>query len=336
MWIYLELNLYRKMQLHPGKKIQEELKDRGWTQRQFAFLLWKKVSEVNELIKWKRNITVQWDILLSHVLWTSRKYWLDMQNEYEYSLVESDFDISKLPNLDQKEILSVKKSHQISEPKNKSDIPPEKIKQESQIIPKEEKKETKLASQHEDNLNKEHKIVKDVYESKPQEKHQNLDDKKDQKIEKTHEKNISLTSSPVSAKSNHKKILPEWQKKLEEKNNKNDRQRIYNHNDKFDSYFSQKEKKLEHKKHDNSKYWVTKISNSDSKKNSSVLHVNTTLNKADKITELIGMVLNKIHNHSLNGRNDIQLIFRSSVRYSTSRMDVCLANWRMQYKNHWE
>ena len=269
----LKYNLYRKMHLHPGKKIQMELKDRGWTQRQFAFLLWKKVSEVNELIKWKRNITVQWDILLSHVLWTSRKYRLDLQNEYEYSLVESDFDISKLPNVDQKVEIS-EKIHILSEQKNiqqnKSSIssshfsPALSTKQTDTFKTERnlgwdeiEKKEAKDASYNTVNLNKEHKIDKDVDISKQQEKYPKQDSKKDPKIEKIHEKNVPSKQSSFTLDSGlpredgAAKIRlgkPEWQEK-EEKYDKYDRQKIYNQKDKFDSYFPLKEKKLESPKH---------------------------------------------------------------------------------------
>ena len=226
------------MQLHPGKKIQIELKDRGWTQRQFAFLLWKKVSEVNELIKWKRNITVQRDILLSHVLWTSRKYRLDLQNEYEYSLIESDFDISKLPNIDQKLSSPI-------EQENKPEIVSEKTKETPQNIPLQEKKEEEQAPQVNDNLNKVHKIDKDVDISNQQKKHQNLSWSKSIKIDQN-----------LSKEENTNK---EWQ----EKKDKYDRQKIYNQNDKFDTYIPIKEKAINIQKHEN------KISDSSHKKQSS-------------------------------------------------------------------
>jgi len=249
------------MQVHPGKKIQMELKDRSWTQRQFAFLLWKKVSEVNELIKWKRNITVQRDILLSHVLWTKRKYRLELQNEYDYYLIESDFNLSKLPNLKDQHWLTLtnidKNSHKVSEQENKVNIIP--LKRDSlhsdsgrKITTPEwqeqEKKDKELASNHTHDSNKEHKIDKDVDIKQP-EKHPKQDSKKDQKIDKIHEKNISSKQGLSSLDSGRKIITPEWQEKLEEKKDKYDRQKIYKPDDKFDSYFPPKEKKLEHKKH---------------------------------------------------------------------------------------
>jgi plasmid maintenance system antidote protein VapI len=248
----LKHNLYLKMQLHPGKKIQVELKDRGWTQRQFAFLLWKKVSEVNELIKWKRNITVQRDILLSHVLWTSRKYRLDLQNEYEYSLIESDFDISKLPNVDQKVASSNKNKQKISEQENNPEINLEKIKQSSDKTLSEEKKEVKPASQQDEDFNKQHKTDKDIDISNQQIKHQNPDSKKDQNIKKNDEKNITSNQKLSTLNSDHKITSSEWHKKLQDQKDKYDRQKNYNPNHKFDSYFPSKDKKLEHKNHSKS------------------------------------------------------------------------------------
>ena len=70
--------------IHPWKKIIEEIRNRNWTQKQFAILVWKKNSEVNELIKGKRNITIQRDYILSQVLWTPEKYWINMQTDYDY------------------------------------------------------------------------------------------------------------------------------------------------------------------------------------------------------------------------------------------------------------
>ena len=59
---------------HPWKKIIEEIRNRNWTQKQFAILVWKK----------KRNITIQRDYILSQVLWTPEKYWINMQTDYDY------------------------------------------------------------------------------------------------------------------------------------------------------------------------------------------------------------------------------------------------------------
>ena len=237
----LSHNLYLKMQVHPGKKIQEELKDRGWTQRQFAFLLWKKVSEVNELIKWKRNITVQRDILLSHVLWTSRKYRLDLQNEYDYNLFESDFDISKLPNIEDNAWSTTTKSeekwnikldsgHSLATTSEWQKFEPEKKLEAPKKVEAELKKDTKRASQYSADSNKPHKINLPVEaqgkQEKPSEKsHQNKlqEHKNNSKSEKNiHNKSENLNKSSVS--SFHSSPAPlqkepnlEWPKKLEPK-----------------------------------------------------------------------------------------------------------------------
>lgn len=72
---------------HPWIELQQLLKEKWLTQKAFSILLWKKVSEVNELLKWKRNITIQWDFLLHQTLWTPIKYWILKQVDYEYSLL---------------------------------------------------------------------------------------------------------------------------------------------------------------------------------------------------------------------------------------------------------
>jgi plasmid maintenance system antidote protein VapI len=71
---------------HPGTLLTTMIKEQGRTQKQFAILVGKKVSEVNELIKGKRNITIQWDYLLHKVLGTQQGYWINKQIAYEYQI----------------------------------------------------------------------------------------------------------------------------------------------------------------------------------------------------------------------------------------------------------
>ena len=72
---------------HPWTELQVLIKEKWLTQKAFASILWKKVSEVNELLKWKRNITIQRDYLLHQTLWTPIKYWILKQIDYDYSLL---------------------------------------------------------------------------------------------------------------------------------------------------------------------------------------------------------------------------------------------------------
>ena len=72
---------------HPWAELQVLIKEKWFTQKAFSSILWKKVSEVNELLKWKRNITIQRDYLLDQTLWTPIKYWILRQIDYDYSLL---------------------------------------------------------------------------------------------------------------------------------------------------------------------------------------------------------------------------------------------------------
>jgi len=73
---------------HPWTELQLLIKEKWLTQKAFASILWKKVSEVNELLKWKRNITIQRDYLLHQTLWTPIKYWILKQIDYDYSQLD--------------------------------------------------------------------------------------------------------------------------------------------------------------------------------------------------------------------------------------------------------
>ena len=81
-------NVFDKMIEHPWTELQLLIKEKWLTQKAFASILWKKVSEVNELLKWKRNITIQRDYLLHQHLWTPIKYWILKQIDYDYSLLD--------------------------------------------------------------------------------------------------------------------------------------------------------------------------------------------------------------------------------------------------------
>lgn len=75
--------------VHPWELLQKELTRRWLTQKVFASMMGKKISEVNELIKWKRNITVQRDILLSIVFGDPEQKWIKLQNDYDYVITKA-------------------------------------------------------------------------------------------------------------------------------------------------------------------------------------------------------------------------------------------------------
>jgi len=75
---------------HPGKLLQQELTKRWWTQKQFSTMIGKKISEVNELIKGKRNITIQRDILLSLVFGDQEKKRIQLQIDFDYAIIKAN------------------------------------------------------------------------------------------------------------------------------------------------------------------------------------------------------------------------------------------------------
>lgn len=95
---------------HPWLYIQQELTKRWWTQKEFANILGKKVSEVNELIKGKRNITIQRDILLATIFDTDPKKWIGLQMEYDYQTESQSVDMQKITDIkNRKDILRVER-----------------------------------------------------------------------------------------------------------------------------------------------------------------------------------------------------------------------------------
>jgi len=65
-------------------------------------MIGKKISEVNELIKGKRNITVQWDILLSIVFGDPEKKWIKLQIDFDYQIIKTNMAF-KLEELNSKQ-----------------------------------------------------------------------------------------------------------------------------------------------------------------------------------------------------------------------------------------
>ena len=69
---------------HPWKLLEKFLKEQWRKQKTFALHIGKRVSEINELIKGKRNITISRDILISRALRTPEKFWILKQVDYDY------------------------------------------------------------------------------------------------------------------------------------------------------------------------------------------------------------------------------------------------------------
>ena len=71
------------------KELLEKIAEFWLTQKAFSEKIGKRSSEINELIKWKRKITIAWDILLSKVFHTPEKYWIYKQIDLDYEQAKS-------------------------------------------------------------------------------------------------------------------------------------------------------------------------------------------------------------------------------------------------------
>ena len=120
---------------HPWTELQVLIREKWLTQKEFSSILWKKVSELNELLKWKRNITIQRDYLLHQSLWTPVKYWILKQIDYDYSLLDVE-EFNNIPPIeDKKEVKwDVEQEVQTEESKPTSNEIDEDIKERADIF----------------------------------------------------------------------------------------------------------------------------------------------------------------------------------------------------------
>jgi len=76
---------------HPWEVLREELECRKITGKDFAMTLWKSVSELSELLNWKRNLTAKWAILISEAFDISAQFWLGLQKDYDLAYETKKF-----------------------------------------------------------------------------------------------------------------------------------------------------------------------------------------------------------------------------------------------------
>ena len=68
---------------HPGIVLEMALDANDMTQKEFAELIWKSPVEVNQIISWKRPITLDWAMKICAVFWWKPKILLDKQADYD-------------------------------------------------------------------------------------------------------------------------------------------------------------------------------------------------------------------------------------------------------------
>lgn len=78
-----EFNTKTPIAYHPGEDLLEEIEARWRTQTQFAEILWVDKSEINNIIKWRRNITARIASRIWIAFWTSAQLRMSLQNMYD-------------------------------------------------------------------------------------------------------------------------------------------------------------------------------------------------------------------------------------------------------------
>lgn len=72
------------MAVHAGSILRRELAERGITQKEFAKAIGMQSSHLNEIIKGKRNITMEIAMRFETVLHIKATVWMNLQAQYEY------------------------------------------------------------------------------------------------------------------------------------------------------------------------------------------------------------------------------------------------------------
>lgn len=76
--------------IHPGETIKDELEAREMSQAELAGLIGMEKTQLNEVIKGKRNITADMAILFEKALGIDADYWMTAQKNYELDLARID------------------------------------------------------------------------------------------------------------------------------------------------------------------------------------------------------------------------------------------------------
>jgi addiction module HigA family antidote len=73
----------------PGRILGNELKARGWTQRDLAAMMGRPVQAISAIVRGVQQITPETAIELSEALGTSPEFWMNLETNYRLFLVRS-------------------------------------------------------------------------------------------------------------------------------------------------------------------------------------------------------------------------------------------------------
>jgi addiction module HigA family antidote len=74
--------------IHPGLVLQDELEELGVSQTALAKHIGVLPKTINEICRGKRGISAEMAVKLSSALGASPQFWLNLQNNWELSLVK--------------------------------------------------------------------------------------------------------------------------------------------------------------------------------------------------------------------------------------------------------
>jgi HTH-type transcriptional regulator/antitoxin HigA len=81
--------------IHPGEELKWELKERNITQKYFSEISGIQASQLNELIKGKRGLSMDMVFKIGNALKMDPILWARSQMYYEYDLARIKFNIEK-------------------------------------------------------------------------------------------------------------------------------------------------------------------------------------------------------------------------------------------------
>lgn len=77
---------------HPWEYLADALEVKGWSQKQLSDIIGITKFEINDIIKWRRNITPRIAYRLWEAFWDSWEVWLNLQAIYDLYLMDHNED----------------------------------------------------------------------------------------------------------------------------------------------------------------------------------------------------------------------------------------------------
>ncbi len=75
---------------HPGEILREEIESRNISQTKLANEIGVRVSLLNELIKGKRDFTIEYALMMEAALGIDADFWINLQTNYDKAKAKND------------------------------------------------------------------------------------------------------------------------------------------------------------------------------------------------------------------------------------------------------